>query len=181
MVTPAFVVEGKQEQKAVGCFCKCPTVTINNGKSVSLNYMANQIAKCVKSFNNRYYPIYVIFDREDRKESSSKIIEEVYKLLEEKYEVKQNQVIIGVPDPKFESWLLPYINELGEITNMPNCGYDGKKDVEKLIKERLKIKYKKVDLGAKVAGKSKFKELENFSKSFEEFHKKVKPHCTEFQ
>ena len=82
MTNPAFIVEGQQEKMIVQELCPSQPVRLLgvNGKYVSYGKIASVIDSKLISFGNKYYPIIIIFDRENRTDSSDLIIKSVCNL-----------------------------------------------------------------------------------------------------
>ena len=152
MVRPAFIVEGFQEKKIVqklcpGCIIKRLEV---NGKYVSLAKVALGIQRHIDSLANRHYPIVVLFDREGRAESSEIIIKTVREELK-KFQTEDfvDKMIFGVPDRKFESWILPFIDKEGNFIESPSPNHEGNHSLGELESRLMKsnLIYSKTQLG----------------------------------
>jgi len=106
MSNPAFLIDGFTEKLVLEKIC--PNTKINrincNGHSVSICALAKRICSLIRLLNNRYYPIFVIIDREDREESSANIIEDLENEIQ-KAGIKDD-VRIGVCDRMIENWTL---------------------------------------------------------------------------
>jgi hypothetical protein len=127
MANPAFLVEGHLEQKAIGALCPGqPVQRINcNGKDVDLKVMAKFIETLIKLLGNRYYPIIVIVDREQRNTSARSmrktIIGELTRL------GVRDQLIVAVADRHIENWILADIHTMTELfgKNFRRRNYEG--------------------------------------------------------
>lgn len=106
MSSPAFIVDGQQEQKIIQCLCPgAPVRVLNcNGRDVELNAAAKRIASLIRLMGSKYYPYVIVFDREERKESASKIKELLETLI--KSEGIVDELVVGVPDRMIENWIL---------------------------------------------------------------------------
>lgn len=106
MNKPAFLIDGFTEKLFLERIC--PNSKINrincNGSSVSIESIAKRVSSLIRLMNNRYYPIIVVVDREDRDLTTV----EMEKLLKDelnKAGVKED-VRIGVCDRMIENWIL---------------------------------------------------------------------------
>ena len=192
MSNPAFIVEGDQERKIVKKLCgNCRIPKIGNGDDFPISKIAEIICSHIKSFNNRYYPIVVIFDREQRNESVDTIISNVKNYL--KKEKVTDEVIIGIPDRSLESWIMPFINEEGSFVTEPVSNFDGYKCKNELnsiiINGNKKGKNNYRDYHETGSGVDMFlkhvvpEKLAKVSPSFEKFYvetKKYLPNCQWF-
>lgn len=106
MSSPAFIVDGHQEQKIVHHVCpSAPVRRLNcNGDNVAISAAAKRAASLIRLFGNRHWPIVIIFDREGREETWQQVREEFLKCL--LCEGVRDQCILGVPDRMIENWLL---------------------------------------------------------------------------
>ncbi len=127
MSNPAFIVDGFSEKLVIGQICPGKPVrrTDLNGKSVSIQAIANKVGSLVRLYNNRYYPIIVIIDRENRIESSPEIAENLKRELDNQG-LGNIDIRINVADRMFENWIvadwesLPTKLEKPEITESVN-------------------------------------------------------------
>lgn len=112
MTNPAFIVDGDLEFKTLQRLC--PGTKVNksncNGKDVEINVAASRIASLIRLMDGKYYPIIILYDREDRVQTSSEIAEQLEKCLRE--EKVNDQLIIGVPDRMIENWILGDVSKL---------------------------------------------------------------------
>lgn len=175
MTKPAFIVEGFQEQKIVYELCPgCRALRLNtNGKLVKLEKIAEMIQDNLLSFGNRYHPIVVVFDRENRIESSQAIIDGVRKNLE-KFQSRDfiNNMIFGVPDRKLEAWLLPFIDKNGNFVNKPSDQHEGHPclgELENRMSETFEGGYNKTGNGVSIIKKIDPIKLSLVSASFRSF------------
>lgn len=180
MTKPAFIVEGYQEQKIVQTICANSKVVLlgSNGNAVNINHIFKKIKAHVKIFNNRYYPIFVIFDREDRKLTCEEIIDEIFNLLENEG-MKKDQFIFGIPDRKIESWIIPFIDPNGCFTDDPVDEFEGKNCLGKLEKRLQETgeAYNKSTNGIRLFTKIHPEKLAQVSSSFAYFYRSAKEHC----
>ena len=182
MAKPAFIVEGQQEQEIVRGICPGHRVIRLgvNGNSVTFAKIAETIHLRILSFNNRYHPIFVIFDREKRAESVEEIISNICRELEKipDFDIAQD-LIFGVPDRKFEAWILPFIDSNGNFVENPSNEFEGTESKSELIR-RLATKgiiYKKTSSGVDFFLKINPNKLSRVSNSFSLFSEKAKKYC----
>ena len=171
MSNPAFIVEGQQEKMIVQKLCPSQPVKLLgvNGKYVSYDKIATVIESKLETFGNRFNPIVIIFDRENRTDSSDLIIQSVRKELE-KFRAREfiENLIFGVPDRKIESWLLPFVNKNGSFNSNPVGKYEGR-NCYGLLKKRISSKdgrYKKTKQGVSYFTQINPDELAKISPSF---------------
>ena len=165
MSNPAFIVEGEQERKIVKKLCgNCPIPKIGNGDDFQLSTIADKICDHIKSFGTRYYPIFVIFDREQRVESVDDIVSTIRDILN-KNQVT-DEVVIGIPDRSLESWIMPFIDEEGSFIPDPIKNCDGEKWKNNLNSKILRGNKK---------GKNEFRAYHETGSGVDMFIKYVKP------
>ena len=193
MSNPAFIVEGVQERKIIQNLCpdiKGPIRLIPNGEKVPIKIIADRIYYNIKSFSERNYPILVIFDREDRIESTDSIINEISKNLELKKRNITENIIFGVPDKTLESWIIPFIDESGNFKPEPSSGFEGTKNWKNELKRRIRMDgndyehYSETGTGVDMFLKYVIPyELAKVSPSFKKFYVETKtrfPNCRWF-
>jgi len=175
MSNPAFFVDGITEQRAIQKIC--PGVKINttqcNGKSVTIPTIAKRLSSLIKLLNNRHYPIIIIIDREDRKESS----EEIKNLLEnELLEINIGvPFFVGVCDRMIENWMLADVQNLQKYSSktvIPPSNYDslhGKSTIKKIIPS-----YHETTDGVKILSSCCSRKLYRNSPSFKLFAETIK-------
>ena len=86
MSNPAFIVDGFTELKIIQNICPGRPVkrTDCNGKDVELDAIAKKIALHIRLLGNRYYPIIILVDKENRNISFEDMAEQLrQKLIEE--------------------------------------------------------------------------------------------------
>ncbi len=118
MTNPAFIVDGQMEKKIVQNLCPGQPVRLMNcnGKDVTYEAAAKHAVTLIRLLK-RYYPIIIVFDRENRDDSS----EVVAKLLHEaifKHNIRNVSIIIGVPDCMIENWILADISAINSYYNL---------------------------------------------------------------
>lgn len=107
MSRPAFIVDGFSEKLVIGKICPGKPVrrTDLNGKSVSIEAIANKVGSLVRLYNNRHYPIIVIIDRENREESCQEIAVGLKNALDNQG-LNNVDIRINVADRMFENWIV---------------------------------------------------------------------------
>lgn len=120
MSSPAFIVDGFTEKLILGSICPGRPVsrTDLNGKSVTLDAIAKKISSLIRLFNNRYYPIIVVIDRENRSESSKEICSYLLEKLHE-MGLSNHDIRIGVADRMIENWIISDWSVLGTNKKKP--------------------------------------------------------------
>lgn len=115
---PAFLVDGFTEKLVIEKLC--PNTKINrincNGHSVSLESIAKRIVSLTRLLNNRYYPIIVIVDREDREISAEEMAANLKDEIE-RYGLKDD-IRIGICDRMIENWILSDKTTFSECCNV---------------------------------------------------------------
>jgi hypothetical protein len=106
MPDPAFLVDGVMEQRIQGQICRGkPVQRLNrNGLHVPLSVIVGKIEFHIRLFNNRFHPIVILIDREKRKLTCERIVEEIEGLLKE--HGYAGQFVVGVVDRCIENWIL---------------------------------------------------------------------------
>lgn len=104
---PAFIVDGFTEKNIIDRICPNRPIrrTDLNGKNVTLDKIAERLGTYLRLFNNRYYPIIVIIDKEDRTESCEQIINYLIEKLNE-LGFKDQDIRISIADRMIENWLI---------------------------------------------------------------------------
>jgi hypothetical protein len=107
MSKPAFIVDGFTEKLILGKICPGQPIrrTDLNGKSVTIKAIANKISSLIHLMNNKYYPIIIIIDREDRVKSCEAIIVELKSELKERGHENED-IRINVADKMIENWII---------------------------------------------------------------------------
>lgn len=107
MPNPAFIVEGHMEKKIAGKLCPGqPVRRIGcNGDNVEIARMCDFIASHIRIFSNKYYPIFIIFDREKRVDSRETLRARMLQELECRGFGDQD-IRVFIADREFEDWYL---------------------------------------------------------------------------
>ncbi len=181
MPEAAFIVEGVQEQNIVRRLCPNSKAVLLqlNGDAVQIKQIAKKIESFFRIFNNKYYPIFVIFDRENRKETHEEIVRILIDHLTD-LKVPLDQFVIGVADRKIESWIAPFIDLDGSILSEAKQSYD-EINCLGVLTERLKESgnhYHKSTTGCHLFCNINPVSLAKISPSFKHFYDQAKLHCS---
>jgi hypothetical protein len=172
---PAFLVDGKLEQKFFQNICpKAPVRYINcNGKEVKISVIAPRIASLIRALGGKYYPIFIIIDREERTQSAKEIKKDLIS------EIKKHNIsetfYVGIADREIENWILQDENvfqEYPDYKKLPRLfeGSKGKSTLKKIIPD-----YHETTMGVELLCKCRPKGLMQ-SESFKDFFDEIKPH-----
>lgn len=106
-VNPAFIVDGFTEKNIIDKICPNRPVrrTDLNGKNVTLDKIAERLGSYIRIFNNNYYPIIIIIDKENRQQPC----EEIAKYIMDKLNnagFKNDDIRISIADRMIENWLI---------------------------------------------------------------------------
>ncbi|WP_421726423.1 hypothetical protein [Bauldia sp.] len=172
MPDPAFLVEGHMEQLALKRLgCKVPIQRIEaNGDSVEMSAMAVRVAALWKILGNKYYPVYVIFDRENRVETAEQLELELIRVLVDIHGCPEEQFVVCCCDRMIENWILAD-SELCE-SEFGGCeevceGVHGKKKLKNLLGR--KGMYSETTVGVKLLTQANSATLVSRSPSFRRF------------
>lgn len=104
---PAFIVDGFTEKNIIDKICPNRPVrrTDLNGKSVTLDKIAERLATYLRLFNNRYYPIIIIIDKEERQQPCEEIISYIKGKLNDAG-FNNDDIRISIADRMIENWLI---------------------------------------------------------------------------
>jgi len=107
MINPAFIVDGFTEKLIIEKICPGKTIKRAdiNGKNVTLDAIAKKIASLIRLLNNRYHPIIILIDKEERNESISDIINSLHSKIVENG-ITSCDIRIGVADRMIENWII---------------------------------------------------------------------------
>jgi len=184
-MTPAFIVEGKAEQKIIQKICPGTRVVILecNGTHVKMSAVAKRVASLFRIFGNRHSPVNLIFDREKRDEECDVIehtlIEEIQAL-----DIDPKQFRFGIADRKLETWILYSVDKNGKFN--PNCSSSQKNEFEGSsssyeLSARLKragIDYHKTTVAVEMFSKIDPRRLAEKSDSFKRYIDKIDFTCS---
>lgn len=120
MSNPAFIVDGYTEKLIIGKICPGKPIrrTDLNGNSVTIKAIANKISSLIRLLNNKYYPIIIVIDREDRQEDCEKIIENLKIELNNKGHINED-IRISVADKMLENWIIADWKLISESVEKP--------------------------------------------------------------
>lgn len=120
MSNPAFIVDGHTEQRFIGCICPGQPVrrTNLNGNSVTIEAIAKKVASLIRLLGNRYYPIIVLVDKEDREEHFQNLITELHERISG-HGLEDQDIRVGFADRMIENWIIPDFEKIGNIENKP--------------------------------------------------------------
>lgn len=122
MSNPAFIVDGYTELKIIQQLCPGRPIkrTDCNGKNVTINAIAKKIAWHIRILGNKYYPIVILVDKEDRNISFEDMVEQIRTELQNEGIVDQD-LRIGVADRMIENWIIADWEQInGSINNKPH-------------------------------------------------------------
>ncbi|MBJ2176285.1 DUF4276 family protein [Aureibaculum sp. A20] len=167
MSNPAFIVDGFTEKLVIGSLCPGKPVsrTDLNGKSVTIEAIANKVASLIRLFNNRHYPIIIIIDREQREESCSDLCAELgNKLI--KLGLNDQDIRICFADRMFENWIIADWNVFETEKEKPDStdGLRGSSEIKKILGS-----YHKTTEGVELFLKCDLEKVYSCSESFRNF------------
>lgn len=179
----AFIVEGQLEQRAVNRACPNRRVVLlgANGDDVAIATICNRIETHYRLFSNRHYPIIVIFDRENRRET----VEEIEEALKQDLSARgidTKQFIFFIADRQFECILLAHIGLDGayQENGWPNTpsidGLDGVSELKRRL-GKMNVRYHKTTTGLELFCKVRPQILASKSASFKRFQSQVLKYC----
>jgi hypothetical protein len=117
------------EKLVVEALCPGSAVRIINcnGDDVALEAIAKRVGTLARLVHNRFSPIVVLIDREQRQAESSKIKRELLALLSQ--ENINGPVVVGVADRMIENWILADCETFSRLANikitLPEDGFEG--------------------------------------------------------
>lgn len=136
MINPAFIVDGYTELKIIQHLCPNRPIkrTDLNGKFVKIPLIVKRIASHIRLLGNKYYPIIVLVDKEEREISCVTMIEQIKQGLIE-HGLGNQDIRVGVADRMIENWIISDWNSLdGKPKDKPKkCeGMNGSAVIKKL-------------------------------------------------
>lgn len=151
----AFIVDGYTEKKILQRICCGAPIRMTdlNGRNVSVGAIAKSTGTHIRLFKGRYFPVFVIVDREGKELSATQMEQALREELCNQPKVNIDEVIIVCPDRMIENWMLGdhlyFRNEFNiEITK--SCeGKDGKAIIRRLLKEK-NINYHETTVGVDI-------------------------------
>lgn len=121
MSNPAFIVDGYTELKILQNICPGRPVkrTDCNGKDVKIKAIAKKIALHIRVLNNKYYPIVILVDKEERDISFEEMAEQIRNELVIEG-ITDQDLRIGVADRMIENWIIADWEQFnGTLDNKP--------------------------------------------------------------
>ena len=138
MFNPAFIVDGFTELKIVQAICPGQPVkrTDLNGKFVTINAIAKKIASQIRLLGNRYYPIVILVDKEERNIGFQEMANQLKDSLI-KEGINNQDLRIGIADRMIENWIIADWETLNDnIESKPKTtdGINGTASIKKTKK-----------------------------------------------
>lgn len=174
MINPAFIVDGHMEKRILQLLCPGQPIRLLNcnGKNVSYDVAAKHAATLIRLLK-RYYPIIIIFDRENRSDNSIEVADKLLKAIRV-HSIQPVDILIGVPDCMAENWMLADINAINTyyglsepITQTCFDGIHGKGKIRSLIGNK---NYSETQDGPEIFIKCSVDSLCSNSSSFKAFY-----------
>ena len=121
MSNPAFIVDGFTEKLIINRICPGKPVrrTDLNGKSVTIQAIANKVHSLIRLLGNRHYPIVIVIDREQRKEDCKTISATLLAELKTKG-LSDQDIRVSVADRMLENWIIADWDCLNVNKSKPN-------------------------------------------------------------
>jgi hypothetical protein len=178
---PAFIVDGQMEKKIVQKLCAgAPVRTTNlNGINVAIGAIGKAVGSLIRLLRGRYFPIFIILDREGRTETSEEIEERLRSELINKVNVTET-IIVACPDRMIENWILGDVGHVRTLYNaeMECCeGKNGKAIIRRLLWERRRITYHEATVGVEMFIQLNPREVSTVSSSFRRLRDRADPYC----
>ncbi len=144
MSKPAFIVDGFTEKLILDRICPGCKITRTdlNGNTVTIAAIAKKVASLIKLLGNKFYPIIIIVDKEDREESCDLLIEELTTGLIQNGCGDQD-IRVFFADRMIENWIIADWNVLNNLKDKP-ITTDGLRG-SKIIKDSLGSYSKTID------------------------------------
>jgi len=167
MSNPAFIIDGYTEKKIVQVLCPGQPIrrTDLNGKNVSIEAIAKKMASFIRLLGNKYYPIIIVIDKEERQISYAEMSNRIRNALIAEG-VTDQDLRIGVADRMIENWVLADWKTLAEGRTKPKSteGSNGASIIRK-----VKGSYSKTTDGVEFFLKADPNQLYKNSTSFRYF------------
>ena len=105
-----------------------------NGKSVTLEAMSKKIASAIRILGNRHYPIIILVDKEQREIEFNTMAEQIKTILQEIYNITDQDLRIGVADRMIENWIIADWETFAGEEKKPNDieGTNGTAQIKKI-------------------------------------------------
>jgi hypothetical protein len=178
----AFVVDGFTEKKILQNLCPGMPIRMTNlnGADVSITAIGKVVSSFIKLFKDRYFPIFVVVDREGRVASSETLEQLLHEELTDVYGVPRDQVIVACPDRMIENWMLGdtvYFREVYEIQLNENFeGQNGKSAIRRLLAEK-NVAYHELTVGVGIFCDIDPHVVSSTSESFARLRRRADPYC----
>lgn len=182
MHNPAYIVEGHMEQLFVQNICPRQPVRLLqcNGEDVAISAIANRV-KLQLRFLKNYYPVILVFDRENRRESCDEMQRELMQRLSD-MTVDTTHLIVAIADRTTENWILSDRVSLAndpeiDICRIPECveGLHGKSLIRQAEKDGAH--YGETTSGYRLLRQMSPHTVAQNSISFRKFFEKLKFGC----
>ncbi len=144
MSRPAFIIDGFTEKLILDKICPgCKIARTDlNGKTVTIKAIAKKISAMIRLLGNRFYPIIIVVDKEDREQSCDILIEELTDELI-KNGCGDQDMRIFFADRMIENWIIADWNILNNSKEKPLIT-DGLR-ASKIIKDSFGTYSKTID------------------------------------
>lgn len=178
MINPAFIVDGKTEQRIIQKICPGqPVRRLNcNGKDVSYDVAAKYAATHIRLLK-KYYPIIIVFDREKRHDTSTEVAKKLLDAIQ-KQGIQEVSIYIGVPDFMIENWMLADINSINSYYSLSpssmQSSFEGTNGTSKIRSLIGNMKYYKAKDGPDIFSKCNISKIYRNSNSFKIFFEILK-------
>jgi len=144
MSKPAFIIDGFTEKLILEKICPGSKITRTdlNGKTVTIKAIAVKISSLIKLLGNKFYPIIIVVDKEERQESCSDLIAELTTELNQNGCADQD-IRVFFADRMVENWIIADWKILNNEKDKPAIT-DGLRG-SKIIKESFGSYSKTID------------------------------------
>jgi hypothetical protein len=107
MINPAFIVDGFTEKLIIQRICPHQPIrrTDLNGKYASINAISKRISSLIKLLGNKYFPIIILVDKEEREITFREMAVEIRQKLTDEG-LQDCDIRIGIPDRMIENWII---------------------------------------------------------------------------
>ncbi len=175
MSNPAFIIEGFMEMKILQNICQksIPIRRLDcNSIYVTIEKMAEKIIGKINTLRDKYYPIIVVVDREDRDICYKAMAEKLYDYIMKNKNMKNQDIRIAVADRMTENWILADLKckDTSNLFPQQTDGIDGKSFITKHINKN----YRETSDGVDYFKNAKAQNIFQHSDSFKYFFEQVK-------
>ncbi len=181
-MSAAFIVDGHTEKQILQRLCQDTPIRMTNlnGKDVSITAIAKAVSFFMKLFKDRYFPVFVIFDREGSEQSSEGLEELLKEELISQYCIDAKQLIVACFDRMLENWMLGdtiYFYETYDI-QIVECheGKNGKSIIRRLLAEK-DVTYHELTVGVEIFSHIDPHVVCKANASFNCFCNRADPYC----